>query len=96
MISHIQNFAELSQPLNYQQAKDYLLAKPEATLDYPFGPDPAVFKILHKMFASLSMTDGNAYSNLKCDPEEALMLRDLFSEVKPGYHMNKKHCNTAS
>ena len=94
MISHIQNFAELSQPLNYQQAKDYLLAKPEATLDYPFGPDPAVFKILHKMFASLSMTDGNAYSNLKCDPEEALMLRDLFSEVKPGYHMNKKHWNT--
>jgi len=80
--------------LNYQQAKDYLLGKPEATLDYPFGPDPAVFKIYHKMFATLSMTEGKAYSNLKCDPDEALMLRDLFNEVKPGYHMNKKHWNT--
>ena len=40
------------------------------------------------------MTKGKAYSNLKCDPDEALMLRDLFNEVKPGYHMNKKHWNT--
>ncbi len=94
MIGSIEHFAASGHPLNYEQAKDYLLSKPEATLDYPFGPDTAVFKVYHKMFATLSMTDGNVYSNLKCDPEEALMLRDLFSEVKPGYHMNKKHWNT--
>ena len=94
IIGHIQNFTDISDTVNYQQAKDYLLAKPEATLDHPFGPKPDVFKIHNKMFATLSSTDGNAYSNLKCDPEEALMLRDLFVEVKPGYHMNKKHWNT--
>lgn len=32
--------------------------------------------------------------NLKCEPHEALMLRDMFEPVLPGYHMNKKHWNT--
>jgi predicted DNA-binding protein (MmcQ/YjbR family) len=32
--------------------------------------------------------------NLKCEPTEALMLRDIFESVIPGYHMNKKHWNT--
>jgi predicted DNA-binding protein (MmcQ/YjbR family) len=32
--------------------------------------------------------------NLKCDPERALDLRDRYEEVRPGYHMNKKHWNT--
>jgi len=32
--------------------------------------------------------------NLKCDPAEAFILRDIFESVKPGYHMNKAHWNT--
>jgi predicted DNA-binding protein (MmcQ/YjbR family) len=32
--------------------------------------------------------------NLKCDPDEALALRDIFDAVLPGYHMNKAHWNT--
>lgn len=80
--------------MTYTEAMDYLLGLPDAILDYPFGPDVAVFKVRGKMFATLKDTDGKAFANLKCDPEEALMLRDLFSEVQPGYHMNKKHWNT--
>ena len=42
--------------------------------------------------------DSNAaheyWINLKCDPQEAIMLRDVFSAVMPGYHMNKQHWNT--
>ncbi|ABG40251.1 protein of unknown function DUF419 [Paraglaciecola sp. T6c] len=34
------------------------------------------------------------WMNLKCDPYEAVMLRDVFSAVIPGYHMNKQHWNT--
>lgn len=34
------------------------------------------------------------WMNLKCDPQEAVMLRDIFSAVIPGYHMNKLHWNT--
>lgn len=80
--------------MNYQQASRYLLGKPEAVLDYPFGPAVAVFKVSGKMFATLVETDGEPYSNLKCDPAEAVILRDLFAEVAPGYHMNKVHWNT--
>ncbi len=40
-------------------------------------------------------TEVSSYQmNLKCDPDEAEMLRDLFPAVMPGYHMNKRHWNT--
>ncbi|MFT5708431.1 MAG: putative DNA-binding protein (MmcQ/YjbR family) [Oceanospirillaceae bacterium] len=86
--------------MNYQQARSYLLSKPEAREDFPFGPEVAVFKIKDKMFATLNTlaksyeTSKETSMNLKCDPQEALMLRDIFSAVKPGYHMNKRHWNT--
>ncbi len=34
--------------------------------------------------------------NLKCDPEDALILRSQFKAVIPGYHMNKDHWNTVT
>lgn len=80
--------------MNYQEAKNYLLAKPEAIEDYPFGPDVMVPKINGKMFATLGSENGIARINLKCDPDEALALRDIFTAIIPGYHMNKKHWNT--
>ncbi len=80
--------------MTYEQARQYLLAFPDAFLDYPFGAEVAVFKVRNKIFATLTETNGKVFSNLKCDPEEALMLSDLFDEVMPGYHMNKKHWNT--
>jgi len=46
-----------------------------------------------KMFA---LTDIDLFKsiNLKCDPEEVLILREKYPSVTPGYHMNKKHWNT--
>lgn len=72
----------------------YLLSKPEAVQDYPFGPDAAVFKIHDKVFAIIVGNQEELRINLKCDPTEAIQLRDVFECVKPGYHMNKKHWNT--
>ena len=75
-------------------ARDYLLARPEAWEDHPFGPDVAVFKIGEKMFATLGFEADVPRVNLKCNPDEALFLRDMFEAVVPGYHMNKVHWNT--
>ncbi len=72
----------------------YLLAKPGAWLDYPFGPDVRVYKVAKKMFATLGWEDDVPRTNLKCDPEYAAALRDMFTGVLPGYHMNKRHWNT--
>lgn len=82
--------------MNYRQARDYLLGRPEAREDFPFGPEVAVMKIGDRMFATLShgRPQQPASMNLKCDPHEALMLRDIFEAVLPGYHMNKRHWNT--
>lgn len=80
--------------MNYKAVRAYLLGKPEAFEDFPFRLDVAVMKIGDKMFATLSERDSVASMNLKCDPHEALILRDIFPAVKPGYHMNKRHWNT--
>lgn len=80
--------------MNYQSAKEYLLSKPEADESYPFGPDVLVPKVKGKMYATLSMNNNMPSMNLKCDPNQAHELRDLFKAVTPGYHMNKKHWNT--
>ncbi|MDH3642848.1 MAG: MmcQ/YjbR family DNA-binding protein [Gammaproteobacteria bacterium] len=84
--------------MNGKQARAYLKGKPESFEDFPFGPDVYVYKIVHetkgKMFATLGYSDDIARMNLKCDPEEAMALRDIFEAVVPGYHMNKAHWNT--
>ncbi len=80
--------------MNYKSTRKYLLSRPEAREDFPFGPDVAVMKIDAKMFATLVEAQGSARMNLKCEPDEALMLRDIFPAVIPGYHMNKRHWNT--
>lgn len=85
--------------MNAKQVYNYLLEKPEAHEDYPFGPDVMVFKVKGKMFALLSDAGGKnpdkrSQMNLKCDPLEATQLRDVFDDVVGGYHMNKKHWNT--
>jgi predicted DNA-binding protein (MmcQ/YjbR family) len=72
------------------QLHKYLIKLPEATLDYPFGPEAAVYRIDGKIFAIA--VEGRI--NLKCDPVHAQELRSVFTEVSPGYHMNKKHWNT--
>ncbi len=82
--------------MDFDEARQYLLSKPEATEDYPFYPDVLVPKVRGRMFATLSENDGVAQMNLKCDPDEALALRDIFPAVKPGYHMNKKHWITVT
>lgn len=80
--------------MDYGATRDYLLSRPEAFEDFPFGPEVAVFKIQARMFATLVNKAGQGNMNLKCNPEEAQFLRDMFDAVKPGYHMNKTHWNT--
>jgi len=88
--------------LTFEQVEQYLLSKPEASLDFPFGDEVSVFKVKNKMFATLALGkiiegEGDKQNwrlNLKCDPDEAIMLRDIFPSITPGYHMNKRLWNT--
>ena len=86
--------------MDAKQIETYFLSLPETWSDFPFGPDVYVFKVKDKMFGTLGweVTEdwpkGLARMNLKCDPEQAIVLRDVFAAVLPGYHMNKAHWNT--
>src|SRR5438067_11749719 len=74
--------------------REYCLTKPKATEGTPFGETVLVFKVAGKMFALMSLDEVPATANLKCNPDFALELRDRYEQVRPGYHMNKKHWNT--
>src|SRR5438128_1602176 len=80
--------------MNTVEFREYCLTKPKVTEGTPFGETVLVFKVAGKMFALLSLDEVPATANLKCDPDLALELRDQFQQVRPGYHMNKKHWNT--
>ncbi|MDX6364043.1 MmcQ/YjbR family DNA-binding protein [Streptomyces sp. NPDC058274] len=68
-----------------------------AVEDFPFNPDTSVFKVLGKVFA-LSHLGGRPLTvNLKCDPEDAVRLREEYPGlIVPGWHMNKRHWNTVT
>ncbi|HEX7516289.1 MAG TPA: MmcQ/YjbR family DNA-binding protein [Chthoniobacterales bacterium] len=80
--------------MNIESFREYCLKKPAAIETTPFGPDNIVFKVEGKMFALAALDEVPPAVNLKCDPDLALELRDRYEQVRPGYHMNKKHWNT--
>ncbi len=73
--------------------REYCISKKGSTETFPFGDDTLVFKAKDKIFALVNL-DGDLSINLKCDPALAIELRERYSSVTPGYHMNKKHWNT--
>ncbi|WP_320827260.1 MmcQ/YjbR family DNA-binding protein [Reinekea sp.] len=73
--------------------RHYCQAKLGSSEETPFGPDALVYKVGGKIFALVRLAAPLSI-NLKCDPQEAMILRASFDAVIPGYHMNKKHWNT--
>ncbi|WP_363288999.1 MmcQ/YjbR family DNA-binding protein [Lutibacter sp.] len=53
-----------------------------------------VFKVANKMFALSGLNHQPTTVNLKCDPERAIELREQYSGIIEGFHMNKKLWNT--
>ncbi len=83
--------------MNIEQARIYCLSKKGVTESFPFGESTLVFKVKGKMFGLMGLENDLFTMNLKCDPERAIELRDEYeNDIIPGFHMNKKHCNTVS
>lgn len=80
--------------MDHKTVEAYLLALPNARLDYPFGKEAAVYKVGDKMFAIVAEGSSPVRISLKCDPKLAEVLREKYETVMPGYHLNKKHWNT--
>jgi len=79
--------------MNIEQIQKYCRKKEEVTESFPFDDETLVFKVANKMFCLANLIHPISI-NLKSNPEKAIELREQFSEVIPGYHMNKIHWNT--
>lgn len=81
--------------MNIEDLRDYVLSLPEVEETTPFGPDTLVYKTGGKIFFLMGLDHEEFRFNVKCDPDEAIELREQYPQsVLPGYHMNKKHWNT--
>lgn len=80
--------------MNIEELRTYCLAKPFVEESFPFGNETLVFKVMDKLFLLSGINSQPLQFNVKCKPEEAIELREQYSCVLPGYHMNKQHWNT--
>jgi len=69
--------------LDIESFRNYCLSLDYVWEDCPFGPDHLC-----------SISDFGSV-NLKCDPEQAVELREAYpDQIKAAWHMNKTHWNT--
>jgi len=80
--------------MDLESIRKYCLEKKSTTESFPFGETTLVFKVAGKMFLLIGLDNLPLQFNVKCDPEKAEELREVYSSVIPAFHMNKKHWNT--
>ena len=55
-----------------------------------------VLKVGGKIFAIVGLEADPLKISLKADPEDAVIQRNMYEAVQPGYHLNKEHWNTVT
>ena len=80
--------------MNVEEIRDYCLAKKGVEERFPFDNETLVFKVGGKIFLLMGINANRIQFNVKCEPQKAIDLREKYSCVLPGYHMNKAHWNT--
>ena len=79
--------------MNIEEYKDFCLSFKESEEGFPFDKKTLVFTVKGKMFSCTNIETFELI-NVKCNPEDILILREQFDAVLPGYYMNKKHWNS--
>ena len=83
--------------MNIEEFRTYCLSFPGACDKMPFDKAASeydrellVFCVRDKWFCFVHIREFD-FCCLKCDPDEAIDLRDRYEGIEPGYHMNKRH-----
>lgn len=79
--------------MNTEEIRDYCLKLKNTTESFPFDDVSLVFKVENKMYLLISLDAIEPNIAVKCDPEQAEILRDRYAAVEPAYHFNKKYWN---
>ena len=75
--------------------REYCLSLPQVEETLPFDDDTLVYKVSGRMFAMISISAPDHFA-VKCHPDRAILLRDRYAEITPGWHLNKRHWNDVS
>ncbi|CEN40708.1 MmcQ/YjbR family DNA-binding protein [Capnocytophaga cynodegmi] len=79
--------------MNIEELREFCLSLRASEESFPFDDEILVFSVKGRMFCLVNIVKYE-FINLKCDPEEAIELREQYPEVTAGWHMNKKHWNS--
>ena len=88
-----------------EKITDFALTLPGAVADMPFEDDFDTTVFRHgeggKWFGLVMNVEKSRVGlpgegkvdvlNLKCDPEESFIVREMYEGIIPAYHMNKRH-----
>ena len=80
--------------MNVEEIREYCISKIGVEESFPFDNETLVFKVGGKIFLLMGINANPIQFNVKCEPQKAIDLREKYSFVIPGYHMNKTHWNT--
>lgn len=80
--------------MHLDELREHCITKKGVTEGFPFGGDTLVFKVMGKMFLLCGIDSDPIEFNIKCLPEKAIELREKYTCVQPGFHMNKQNWNT--
>ena len=79
--------------MEIEELRNFCLSLPGAEEGFPFDKTTLVFSVRSKMFCATNV-ETFEFINVKCNPEKAILLREKYKEVIPGYYMNKNHWNS--
>jgi predicted DNA-binding protein (MmcQ/YjbR family) len=84
------------EPMTPDELRECCLSMPGAVEDFPFAPGVSVFKIAAKMFALSRLAAEPLEVSVKCEPVLGESLRESYTSIVPGYHLNKRHWITVT
>lgn len=80
--------------MNIEELREYCLSICLATEDMPFKDEYLMFRVYNKWFAVIPLNDPELKICLKCNAEEAIVLRERYTSVSAAWHFNKKYWNS--
>lgn len=79
--------------MNIEELREYCLSLKGATEYMPFKDDLLIFRVFDKWFGVVPLDDIQLNISVKCDPAEAVNLRERYHCVEAAWHFNKKYWN---
>ncbi|QPK80689.1 MmcQ/YjbR family DNA-binding protein [Schaalia sp. ZJ405] len=74
----------------YEVAFTHALELPGAE-ERPFAPGWTAVRVAEKWFMVATERQGQQLINVKATPDDITALRQAYTSIQPGYHMNKTH-----